>query len=272
MQVKTADGTKLHVIDQSPPGVSDAPIVLWMQGLNAPASAWAVQMAHFGRTHRSISFDARGVGKSDAPPGPYSTSQLANDAIAVLDALQISQAHVVGLSLGGAAAQELAIQSPDRVKTLALLSTFAHETPRASALLQGWRALFPLAHQSPEYRAAWEKQAYAWLFTETFWKNEANVRAALRFAATQPLQSIDGYRGQIDAALAHDTRGRLPAIAAPTLVLHGALDQLASVEGAEEIARQIPGAKLVAIPSVGHAINLEAQRAVHAALRELWAR
>jgi pimeloyl-ACP methyl ester carboxylesterase len=278
VQVSARDGTRLHVLLQSPTELpqtespsTGAPI-LWLQGLNAPASAWAVQMAHFARTHRQVAFDARGVGKSDAPPGPYTTRLLAEDALDVLDACGIARAHVVGLSLGGATAQELALRFPERVETLALLSTFPAESPRASALLRSWRALFPLAHQSPELRAAWERQAYAWLFTERFWRGESNLRAALRFAAAQPLQSIVGYQAQIDAALAHDARGRLGQIRAPTLVAHGALDQLASLEGAEELAKEIPGAVLLAIPDVGHAVNLEAQRQINTALRELWSR
>src|SRR4051812_24529087 len=99
MQVTAKDGAHLHVIEQ---GRGDA--VLWLQGLNAPAAAWSVQLAHFAQSYRGVAPDARGVGQSDAPPGPYTTRQLADDAVAVLDALQIDKAHVVGLSLGGAAA------------------------------------------------------------------------------------------------------------------------------------------------------------------------
>src|SRR5438105_6898549 len=108
MQVVTPDGCRLHVVDQRP-AEEAAEAVLWLQGLNAPAAAWAVQLAHFGRTHRCIAPDGRGVGKSGAPPGPYSTAQLAEDARAVLDACGVERAHVVGLSLGGAVAQELAL-------------------------------------------------------------------------------------------------------------------------------------------------------------------
>jgi pimeloyl-ACP methyl ester carboxylesterase len=273
MNVTAPDGVSLHVVDQLPVAAAhEDDVVLWLQGLNAPASAWSVQLAHFGRTHRCIAPDSRGVGKSGAPPGPYSTRQLADDALAVLDACGVKRAHVVGLSLGGAVSQELALAHPARVRSLALLGSFASQSPRSRALMLSWRELFALAHQRPELRGAWEKQAYAWLFTEKFWRSDANVRAALRFAEAQPLQSIDGYRGQVDAALGHDARARLHAIACPTAVIHGDLDQLAPLSGAEEMARMIPGAELTVVPDVGHAVNLEGQRAVHAALRGLWAR
>ena len=264
MEVVLRDGTRLQFIDQGP---RDAEPVLWLQGLNAPAAAWAVQLAHFGQTKRSIAPDARGVGKSDAPPGPYTTAQLADDAAQVLDAAGVARAHVVGTSLGGATAQELALRHPERVRSLALLGTFAAQSPRSAALLRAWRTLYEHAD-----REAWELQANAWLFTEKFWRSEANVRAALRFASTQPRQSLQGFQGQVDAALAHDARARLPELKVPTAVIHGRDDQLAPFAGAEELARLIPGALLTALDGVGHAANLEGQRAVHAALRSLWHR
>jgi len=265
--VTAPDGARLHVLDQ---GKGDP--ILWLQGLNAPAAAWAVQLAHFSQSHRSIAPDARGVGQSDAPPGPYTVRQLAQDAVAVLDAADVGRTHVVGLSLGGAVAQELALSHPDRVRSLALLATFAAQPPRSRALLEAWRALYPVAIADPRLRKAWELQAYCWLFTDRFWRSEANVRAALRFASSQPAQPADGFVGQVDAALSHDARDRLAQVRAPTLVIHGALDQLSPKENGEELARLIPGAELLLLPEVGHAVNLEGQRAVNGALRALWKR
>jgi 3-oxoadipate enol-lactonase len=270
-EVVAKDGVRLHVLDQKAPDPR-AEVVLWLQGLNAPAAAWAVQLAHFSRTHRCIAPDARGVGKSDAPPGPYSTAQMADDALRIFDACEVDRAHLVGLSLGGAVAQELALAQPSRVRSLALLATFPRQSPRSRALMECWRTVYPLVVQSPALRDAWEKQAYAWLFTDAYWRNEAAVRAALRFAATQPLQPLQGFVGQLDAALEHDTTARLGDLRVPTLIVHGALDQLAPPAGAEEMARLIPGAELLVLPEVGHAVNLEGQRAVNAALRAFWRR
>lgn len=269
-QVTAPDGAQLHVHVQE--AAAGAETVLWLQGLNAPGAAWAVQLAQFGASHRCIAPDARGVGKSDAPAGPYSTAQLAADACAVLDACGVERAHVVGLSLGGAVAQELALAHPARVASLALLSSFAVQPPRSRALLLAWRALYPLAVQTAEGRLAWQRQAYAWLFTERHWRSEANVRAALRFAESQPQQPLLGFAGQVDAALAHDARARLPGLTVPTAVLHGALDQLAPLACGEELAALIPGAVLDVDPQAGHAVNLEGQRLVHAGLRALWQR
>src|SRR5947208_1905843 len=137
-EVVAKDGVRLHVLDQKAPDPG-AEVVLWLQGLNAPAAAWAVQLAHFSRTHRCIAPDARGVGKSDAPPGPYSTAQMADDALRILDACEVERAHVVGLSLGGAVAQELALARPERIRTVAFLASFARQPPRSRALREAWR-------------------------------------------------------------------------------------------------------------------------------------
>lgn len=269
MWVTARDGARLHVLDQ---GTAQGEPVLWLQGLNAPASAWSAQLAHFAQTMRNLAPDGRGVGKSDAPAGPYTARLLADDALAVLDAAGVESAHVVGLSLGGAVAQELALSAPQRVRTLALLASFAVQNPRTRALLQAWRTFYPLVNGSLELRHAWELQAYSWLFTDRTWRNEAQIRAALRFAQTQPPQPVAGFLGQVDAALSFDSRQRLPALAVATIVVHGSLDGLSPPSNGEELARLIPGARLLVVPDAGHAVNLEAQRDVNRSLREHWKR
>lgn len=267
--VTASDGTRLHVLEQ---GVAEGEPVLWLQGLNAPAAAWSAQLAHFSHAMRNIAPDARGVGKSGAPEGPYTAEQMAQDALEVLDASRVSRAHVVGLSLGGAVAQELALSHPDRVRTLSLIGSFAFQPPRSRALLQAWRALYPIAIVNPQLRHAWELQAYCWLFTDRTWRSEAQIRAALRFVREQPPQSPAGFLGQVDAALSFDARPRLPSLRVATLVVHGSLDQLSPVANGEELARLITGATLLVVPEAGHAVNLEAQRQVNQALRAHWKR
>src|SRR5919109_3044794 len=138
LEVVASSGARLHVVDQRAPDPG-ADVVVWLQGLNAPAAAWAVQLAHFSRTYRCIAPDPRGIGKSDAPKGPYTTAQMADDVHRILDACVVERAHVVGLSLGGAVAQEMALAHPERVRSLALLASFARQAPRSRALMQAWR-------------------------------------------------------------------------------------------------------------------------------------
>jgi 3-oxoadipate enol-lactonase len=269
MPLIDVNGVALHYELSGPEG---APVVAFSNSLGTTLEMWDALVPALRGRYRVLRYDTRGHGRSGVVDRPAEIWDLAADLAGLLEALGVARAHVVGLSLGGAVAQELALARPERVRSLALLSTFATQTPRSRALLEAWRSLYPVAIAEPRLRKAWELQAYSWLFTDRFWRSEANVRAALRFASSQPAQPVDGFVGQVDAALSHDARERLPNLNVPTLVIHGALDQLSPKENGEELSRLIPGAELLILADVGHAVNLEGQRAVNTALRALWKR
>src|SRR5207249_10870094 len=119
---------------------SGDPLLLVM-GLAADSAAWMFQVPDFARHHRTIVFDNRGVGRSAKPPGPYTIHEMADDAVGLLDALGITRAHVVGVSMGGMIAQVVAITHPERVLTLTsnMSTTGAGDveppTPEALAVL-----------------------------------------------------------------------------------------------------------------------------------------
>lgn len=236
--------------------------LLLIAGIPAVADDWAPLSAPLaGRGRRVIAYDNRGSGRSSVTPGPYTTAQLAADAVALLDHLEIARADVFGMSMGGMIAQELAIAAPERVERLVLGCTHAglrHAMPpslaaaRAFALeTDDWgermRALAPLAF-APDV--------------------EPRLLAAFIEKKTRDAQDPAGYRAQIDAVLGHDSAARLARIRAPTLVLTGDADRIIPAPSSRVLHEGIPGAALRLMPGSGHLFFLEQPDATLAVLEE----
>jgi pimeloyl-ACP methyl ester carboxylesterase len=224
--------------------------LLLVPGIPAIASDWAPLAQRLGGSRRAIAYDNRGSGASGVTPAPYTCVQLAADAIGLLDALEIEQADVFGMSLGGMIAQELALGWPRRVGRLVLGCTHCgldhaarpdQEAGRAFAMdTDDWaermRALAPFAFAAgagPELLGS---------FIE---KKVADV------------QHPDGYRGQIAAVLAHDTYERLPQIACPTLIVTGDDDRVIPGASSDVLHERIPGSRLEVVAGTGHLFFLE---------------
>lgn len=227
--------------------------VVWLQGLNADHTAWSAQIASFRAHYRCVAIDNRDVGQSGRAAGPYTLAEMARDVRAVLDAEELEDAHIVGLSMGGSIAQELALAAPEWVRSLTLVSAFARPDARLIEILDAWRAIYPKL--GPRDFA---RQAYPWLFSWRFFERPDNVRNLRRYAATlaNP-QEPSAFARQIDASLGHDTRARLAGLRLPTLVIAGAEDALVPPYLARELADSIPDARYSELPGVGHSANLE---------------
>ena len=128
MATATVDSIELYYEEH---GRGD-PLLLIM-GLAADSTAWMFQVPDFAERHRTITFDNRGVGRSSKPAGPYTIHQMADDAAGLLDALRIARAHVLGVSMGGMIAQELALRHPERVRGLVLACTSRMSSATASS-------------------------------------------------------------------------------------------------------------------------------------------
>ena len=227
----------------------DGDPILLIMGLGADSRGWAMQMQAFAERYRVIAFDNRGVGKSSVPPPPYTTEQMARDALAVLDAEEIQRAHVLGVSLGGAIAQELVLAAPDRVRSLALGSTWAGPSDWRSRLRK--MQLGVLETQGVE---ALVRARVLFIFSSPMFEKAPQMMDLIE--KTMAETPLEGYLHQLDAAEAHDARARLGKVTAPTLVLTGKRDILVPPELSAEVASLIPGAELVVLETA-HAIQLE---------------
>jgi 3-oxoadipate enol-lactonase len=235
--------------------------LLLLSGLATDLRIWACQRLVFGRRYRCIALDNRGAGRSDKPDGPYTLEQMAADAIAVLDAEGVDRAHVVGHSMGSYIAQVMAVEHPDRLRSLTLAGTACRHLPWRVELLEAWRetALTSGVHR-------WARRAFPYLLgPRTAWTLGLFINLLWPIILQQPAHAFDG---QISALLgAPDCEaGRLSAIAVPTLVVAGGKDTLTTPEDAAEVAELIPGARLVTLKGAGHGFMLEAAPHFNAAV------
>ena len=228
--------------------------LLLIMGFGGDHTAWAFQMGALSAKYRVIAFDNRGVGRTDAPDHPYTTGMMARDALGLMDTLGIDRAHVIGVSMGGMIAQELALERPERVRSLHLGCTLARPDAYMLALTAAWREM-----RIGLGREATLRTLGLWLFAPaTYAERPDLVETLLQNALANPYpQSLTGFLRQGEAVVAHDARDRLPAIRCPTLVSVAADDILVPSRFSREIVARIPGAELRVVPGAGHCYFLE---------------
>jgi pimeloyl-ACP methyl ester carboxylesterase len=253
----TTQSSTAHVngIDLSYEEQGSGPPLLLIPGLAATASYWASLAPALAPHFHLIALDNRGAGRSSAPPGPYTTRVLADDAAALLDHLGIERAHILGFSLGSLIAQELTLAHPERVDRLVLLGSTAQPN---HATFDPWVDLFVQAYERELDFNGFSLWLMAWLFTPTFMEQPDVVAATIpALASALASSSAQGVAAQAAAAKGHDTLNRLGNVAAPTLVLVGEADIVFPVIYSRALADAIPEAKLQVLPSGGHAVSLE---------------
>ena len=247
--VHATDGTRIHY---EVTGKSGATPVLMIQGLGASKNAWNLQRIAMATRFRIISFDNRGAGRSDKPTEPFTLEQMADDALAVLDAAGIETAHVVGASMGGVISQIIAVKYPHRVRSLTLVCTACRNHPWRQDLLQTWA-------KTAEEKGMIEvgKEAAQWVMSPRSFR-----RLVPAFTWMGPLAALrprHSFVSQIHAIL--DTRedlvDQLSTITAPTMVIVGNQDILTPRGDSEEIAERIPNSELVVISGAAHGLMME---------------
>jgi pimeloyl-ACP methyl ester carboxylesterase len=232
--------------------------VLLVMGLGLSGGAWWRTVDTLSRRFRVITFDNRGVGRSRGLTPAYTTEALADDAVAVLDALEITRANVYGLSLGGMVAQQIALRHPRRVRSLVLGAT----TPggrKAELADEEVMTFFSGRGNLPREEAAWASVAYNYgrrcRDEHSDWIAE-DIRRRLEHEFDEA-----AYQAQMMAAAMHNCSSRLGRIDVPALVIHGEDDRVVPVANAHLIASRLPHRRLHLLEGTGHLYTTEAPEA-----------
>lgn len=220
----------------------DGPPLLLVQGLGYGRWGWGPFVEPLASRYRVLVFDNRGIGGSDKPPGPYTATAMAGDALAVLDAAGVSRAHVLGASLGGAVAQELALRHAERLEKLVLVAT-----------MSGMANMHPIPAQTMQLMAeapTLEPAVALRRFIENALEPEPDPALVEQLVELRTANPPDpaGWAAQAGIWSTFDVWDELPSIDVPTLVVQGEGDVVVDPRNAALLAGRIPGAqqKLVA--------------------------
>lgn len=243
------------------------PDVLFVQGVGLSSRAWSPQIDELSRDHRCIALDNRGIGKSTGDTSALSVDAMARDALAVLDALHVERAHLVGHSLGGVIIQRMALLAPARVASLAFLCTFAGgrdlEKPSARLMWLGARSRIGTRRM--------RRKAFARLIMPDAYlreHGEERVMSELEGVFGRPLWDAPKIADvQLKALRAYDEREQLPTLKPiRSVVLSGRLDPIAT-EAANATLASLVGAIHHDWDDASHALPIQYPSAVNAVLR-----
>ena len=261
MPTVSANGVDLHYVQE---GTGDD--VLLLCGLGDDWTAWEAQVGPLAERYRVTVVDNRGVGLSSLPDGEFTVADMAADAIALCDAIGISSAHVMGFSMGGAIAQELAIARPDLVRSLVLVGTWAYSDRMFRNFIESSIYFAGLADDGEKFLMYFLGTTYS----HAVWEDGRIDAFARAFLDHPHPQDIEAFQRTARAILSHDTRDRLGAIAAPTLVVYGEEDIICPPRHSREIASLIPGARLVGVPEQAHQPFQEGPAAFNELVLRFW--
>lgn len=232
------------------------PPVAMINGIGAARSGWDLQVPALARYFTVLTFDNRDVGETGAGSDPtsYEMKQFADDLAGLMDVIGWRNAHIIGASMGGAIAQEFAVNYPARTRSATIVCSWAKSDPWMIELMSQWDRVF-----ETQGRVAWDRTSWLWVFTERFFNADPNpLPNLLKSSENAPFpQSLECYLRQSDAFKRHDVLARLPAIMAPTHVVVGEEDIYTPIRYSLDIVNAIPGATLTTIPEAGHGVFWE---------------
>jgi 3-oxoadipate enol-lactonase len=241
-------------------GPERAPWLILSNSLATSLAMWDEQAAALADSFRVLRYDQRGHGGSDAPAGRYPFDTLLDDALALMDALEINKAHFAGLSMGGATALGLAERHPDRFERIVVADSPCQSTPQSS---QQWEERIAVA-QKEGIEALVEPTIARWFPTETVASNAPHLNKIRAMIRATP---VNGFVGCAAALAAHDYASAVASVKCPTLFMVGEKDG-ATPAAMTKLHEKLPGSRFVALPGAGHISNMDRPAEFSRALRE----
>ena len=230
------------------------PPLLLIAGFASDSQSWQPVIRTLAERFRVIVCDNRGSGRTRPMDVFVSIGDMADDCGRLLDHLGLGASHVLGHSMGGFIAQELALRQPHQLLSLILAATACRNSPRNNALFADWINI----HTSGVNLEQWFRAIFYWLFTLRFFDDRHNVAAALNYALDYPFpQSGAALANQVRAMAEFDRSGDISTITLPTLVITGSEDILFPLETADMLVQLIPAARLEMIRNAAHSIHCE---------------
>jgi 3-oxoadipate enol-lactonase len=236
--------------------------LLCVTGLAMDTLGWLPQLAAFSARHRTVIFDNRDVGRSSMADGAYEIRDMAQDALALADGLELESFHLLGVSMGGAIAQEMALAAPDRVRTLTLAVTFPAGNAYARKLAETWGSR--VQNMTREQRI---DELLLFTMSEQWFEDAGTVEWLRGVMLEHPHpQPAEAFARQIGAASRHACGERLGTLEMPVHVIGAERDILVPVWKSHEVAELIPGAKLTILEGAHHGLTLERAEEFNAAV------
>ena len=214
--------------------------------------SWGAMLTELAKTYRVLAFDNRGIGGSDVPDYPYSTPMLARDTLGLMDHLGIDRARILGKSMGGAIAQWVALEQPQRVRCLAMTSTTSRMDSRAKKMVRWWME----TARTAGFAALFPGELTYFYTAEYYDANpEAIARAEQALIAVN--RPVTGFLNMGHALIQHDTWDRLGEITTPAFLLCGADDMITPARHSEQMGKRMPNAEVHIIPDTLHGVMTE---------------
>lgn len=216
-------------------------------GLAGDARAWQRQIEFYAQNHRVLAFDNRGTGRTDCPEGPYSTKLFAQDTVGLMDSVGFESAHVLGISMGGAIAQEIALNNPDRVLSLIINCSFAKMDRYGACTIENIMGVYET--QGPKEAA---RHFVLYFYTLPYFNEHREEVDTKEQALGDSQRPVHAFLASGRACIEHNSRDRLNQIKCPVLVNAGSDDLMCSPSCSREIADGVPNARFKQYEAASH--------------------